>query len=123
MQAMYTHVEVEPNDSCPMAANQVFKNLASPFRVSLIRLYEGEPEGRLYAVAGWSSAGAGTPADAYAVMVEDSGAGAAYLVYGGDWGIRLRPAGSSAGWGLAEPDQWGETHLVLADAADIVAAL
>jgi len=116
---MYTYVDVQPNDSCPMAASQVYKNLGEPFRVRLVRIYEGEPEGKLFAVTGWSSQG---PADAFAVRVEDSSEGSAYVVYGGDWGIRLRPADSSEPWRLDDAEQWGETHLVLADAEDLVPA-
>ncbi len=117
---MFTYVQVEAGDNCPMSANQVFKNLAEPFRVARVRIYEGEPEGRLYAVTGWSSAGDGATCAAFAVQVEDSGAGAAYVVYGGDRGLRLRPADSKLGWSIDEPDQFGETHLVLADRDDII---
>ena len=116
---MYTHIEVEPNDNCPMSANMVYKNLADPVHVSMVRLYEGRPEGTLFAVTGWSSAASGTPRDAFAVQVEDSGAGGAYVVFGGDWGLRLRPA-DAAEWSLTSLDQWGETHLVLADVDDII---
>ena len=58
-------------------------------------------------VVGWSSAGGGTACAAHAVAVEDSGAGVATLVYGGDWGIRLTPEDGS------EP--FGEPYLLLAD--------
>ncbi len=119
---MFTHVEVEPNPSCPMSANQVFKNLGDPFAVAQVRIFEGEPGGRLCAVTGWSSAADGTPVAAYAVAVEDSSAGTAYIVYGGDWGIRLRSADATPQWRLEDADQWGETHLVLADADDLIAA-
>ena len=118
MSATFTYVQVDPNDNCPMSASQVYKNLGAPFRVSAVRIYEGEPDGTLCAVTGWSRDGA---VDAYAVRVEDSSAGAAYVVYGGDWGIRLRPADVSTDWDLTDATQWGETHLVLADADDIVA--
>ena len=97
---MFTHVEVEPNPSCPMSANQVFKNLGDPFAVAQVRIFEGEPGGRLCAVTGWSSAADGTPVAAYAVAVEDSSAGTAYIVYGGDWGIRLRSADATPQWRL-----------------------
>jgi hypothetical protein len=118
---MYTHVEVEANDNCPMSANLAFKNLSEPFAVTRVRIYEGEPGGRLCAVTGWSSDGEGTPVVATAVAVEDSGAGGGYLLYGGDWGIRLRPLDSTEGeWSLAADDQWGETHLVLADREDLL---
>ena len=120
--AGYTHIDVETNDNTPMTAQQVYKNLGLPFRVRQVRIYEGEPEGKLHDVAGWSSAGGGSPVDAYAVHVEDSSAGAAFLLYGGDWGIRLRPAGSEAAWGLEDVEQFGETHLVLASDEDITRA-
>ncbi|HXH21690.1 MAG TPA: hypothetical protein VNN10_06645 [Dehalococcoidia bacterium] len=118
----YTRVEVEPNANTPMAATQVFKNIGTPHPVSAVRLFEGEPEGRLFDVTGWSSAEGGSPVSAYAVQVEDSSAGAAWLVYGGDWGIRLRPTESLEDWSLEDPDQYGETHLVLADEDDIMFA-
>jgi hypothetical protein len=118
----YTHVDVEPNDNTPMMAAQVYKNLGAPFPVSHVRIYEGEPEGRLCAITGWSSAADGSPVAAYAVQVEDSSAGAAYLVYGADWGLRLRPAESREPWSIDAPDQWGETHLVLSSLEDITRA-
>ena len=40
-------------------------------------------------------------------------------VYGGDWGIRLRPAGIEGAWSLEDASQWGETHLVISDANDL----
>jgi len=118
----YTHVEVEANDNTPMMAQQVYKNLGLPFRVTQVRIYEGEPEGKLHDITGWSSAGEGTPVAAYAVHIEDSSAGAAYLVYGGDWGVRLRPAGSEAPWSIDDAEQFGETHLVLASDEDLTHA-
>jgi hypothetical protein len=117
---VFTRIEVEPNDNCPMSANLAFKNLADPFIVRRVRVYDGQPGGAMYEVTGWSSDGGGTVVDAWAAQVEDSGAGAAYLVYGGDWGIRLRPSGADGGWDLTDPAQWGETHLVLADKDDLI---
>jgi hypothetical protein len=118
---MYTHIEVEPNDSCPMSANMAFKNLDAAFAVTRVRIFDGAPDGRVYAVTGWSSSGGGTPVPAQAVAVEDSGSGGAFLLYGADWGIRLRPAEpTDAPWSLTDADQWGETHLVLADREDLL---
>jgi len=117
----YTHVEVEANANTPMSASQVYKNLGDPFPVTAVRIYEGEPEATRYAVTAWSSAGGGSAAPAYAVQVEDSSEGSAYVVYGGDWGVRLRPAGSDAAWSIDDNAQFGETHLVLADREDIEA--
>lgn len=115
----YTYVEVEPNDNSPMMAQHVFPNAGLPFPVSHVHVYDGVPGGRLCAVTGWSSAGGGSEVRAYAVEVEDSSEGRAILVYGGDWGIRLRPAGSDAPWSLEDTNQWGETHLVLSSEEDL----
>jgi hypothetical protein len=120
--AGYTHVDVEANDNTPMMAQQVYKNLGLPFQVLQVRIYEGEPEGKLHDVTGWSSAGDGSPIAAYAVHIEDSSAGAAYLVYGGDWGLRLRPAEFGEPWSIEAADQFGETHLVLASDEDLTRA-
>ena len=116
----YTRVEVEPNDNSLMSASHVFRNISQPFIVAMVRIYDGEPGGRLCHVTGWSSAEGGSPISAYAVNVEDSSAGAAFVVYGGDWGIRLAPSESNSPWSMDDPEQWGETHLVLADAEDLI---
>jgi hypothetical protein len=118
----YTHIEVEANENTPMMAQQVYKNLGLPFRVRQVLIYEGEPEGTLHDIAGWSSAGGGSPVGAYAVHIEDSSAGDAYLIYGGDWGVRLRPAGSDQPWSIDDAEQFGETHLVLASDEDLTRA-
>jgi len=53
------------------------------------------------------------------VQVEDSGSGGAVLVYGGDGGVRLAPGGNYVAWSLDDAEQFGETHLVIADIADV----
>jgi hypothetical protein len=118
----YTHVEVEPNDNMPMMAQQVYKNIGVPFPVSHVRIYEGEPGGQLCAITGWSSDDGGSPTAAYAVRIEDSSEGQAYLVYGGDYGVRLKAADSDEAWDTSSMDQWGETHLVLSSEDDLTRA-
>ncbi len=116
---MYTHVQVENNDNSLMSADQVYKNLSDPFPVIGVRIHEGEPGGTPCAVTGWSSENDGSPVEAYAVQVEDSSEGSAFVVYGGDWGVRLRPVESDNPWSLDDPKQSGETHLVLSDREDL----
>jgi hypothetical protein len=118
----YTYVDVESNPNSPMSANQVFYNIDLPFRVAQVRIFEGEPEGQLCAITGWSSKNDGSPVDALAVRIEDSSQGEAILIFGGDWGVRLRPAEDDAAWAHENGSQWGEPYLVLADAEDIVRA-
>ena len=45
-----------------------------------------------------------------------------YVIYGGDWGVRLRPTESLEDWSIEDTDQYGETHLVLSDEDDIMFA-
>ena len=118
----YTHVEVEPNDNTPMMAQQVYKNIGVPFPISQVRVYEGEPDGQLCAITGWSSTDGGSESAAYAVPIEDSSEGRAILVYGDDRGVRLKAADSNAPWSIDDAGQWGETHLVLASEDDLVRA-
>ncbi len=118
----YTHVEVESNENTPMSANQVYKNIGEIYRVAAVRIFEGAPEGQLFDITGWSSTDGGSPSDAFAVKIEDSSEGSAWLIYGGDWGVRLRPTESLEDWSIADAGQYGETHLVLGDEGDIMFA-
>jgi hypothetical protein len=118
----YTHIEVESNDNSLMMAQQVYRNVGVPFVVSHVRIYEGVPGGQLCAITGWSSANGGSETEAVGVEIEDSSEGRAILIYGGDWGVRLRPAEAEGPWSIDDSQQWGETHLVLASADDLVKA-
>jgi hypothetical protein len=122
MNDSYTYIQVDANDNTPMSASQVYKNLGMPFPVKAVLIYEGEPQGTPYEVVGWSSLMGGVPSIAYAVQIEDSSEGSAYVVYGADCGIRLRPLGSDAEWSLDNTDQLGETHLVLASLDELTPA-
>lgn len=44
---------------------------------------------------------------AQAVLVEDSGSGIAWLVFGGMWGLRCKPINDTAPWSLQNSTQWG----------------
>ena len=58
---------------------------------------------------------------AYARKIADSGAGYAYLIYGAQWGIRLRPAAfGSEVWDLANKRQWGEPFKIYGEESDIL---
>ncbi|MCH8827338.1 MAG: hypothetical protein IIB16_10315, partial [Chloroflexi bacterium] len=52
--------------------------------------------------------------------VSDSGQAVVHLVFGGDWGIRLRQAGSGEDWDLASETQFGEPYLMLTDEGAVV---
>ena len=110
-------VDVEAGDNCPYSLQSFFSGLDEPQQVSQVRLYLKPGAGELYDVTGWTEDG---PCPAMGAKVEDSGQGYAYLIYGGDGGLRYSPAGSSAPWSPEASDQWGDSHLLLSDESDIV---
>ena len=118
---MFLPVEVEDSDNCPGISMQVFETKGQPREVSqVLTARAGEPDAPLWAT-GWSSTDSGSPCPAYVVPVSDSGGGVAYLLYGGDWGVRFRPVGQDEGWDIHSPHQWGEPYLLLNSETDILA--
>ena len=112
-------VEVESNENCEGSVFARFKE-ASPARPVLqVRLYDREPAGMWYWVTGWGDNETAPACQAYARLVEDSGSGLAYLVYGGIFGLRFRPTDIEEGWDLASRHQWGEPYLSLAGERDL----
>jgi hypothetical protein len=107
---MLLEIDVMAGDNSPMDLNRIFDVLSNPTPVR--RVFTSDPVGqdRWCAVTGWSATG---PCPAWAVLAEDSGDGVVLLVYGGDAGIRLKPAESQENWDLVSPNQWGEPCLML----------
>jgi hypothetical protein len=101
---IFIDVFVEPNDNAPEGCGLRFKSESAPRIARRVQL-----DGRWHDVVGWSSAADGSACVAQAALVEDSGAGTAMLIYGGDWGIRLTPVDGGA--------PVGESHLVLDESA------
>ena len=114
------YIEVEENDNCEYMPLQVYEARADPVPVRRARLFEPERPHGVYQVTGWSSEGSGTPCPAMYVPVSDSGQAAVHLVYGGDWGVRLKPSDSDQGWDINSPNQWGEPYLMLIDEGDVI---
>src|SRR5436190_17812306 len=105
---MYLVVEENPNCS---ADERVFSESGKIKPVARLNV---EQPSRIRAwcdVTGVEEGGAFTPAQA--VQVEDSGAGTAWLIFGGTWGLRFRPAGSTGDWSLSNSSQWGVPFKVL----------
>ncbi len=93
--------------------------LGPPKPVIQVRLYDRNPAGEWYWVTGWSDNVESPPCPAYGQLVEDSGSGLAYLVYGGLYGLRFSPAHLNEPWSLTSPSQWGEAYLLLAGDHDV----
>ncbi|MSQ06889.1 MAG: hypothetical protein EXR54_05510 [Dehalococcoidia bacterium] len=107
---MFVEVDVTAGSNSPMTVNRMFDVRAKPQRVS--RVLAANPQGQdtWCDVTGWSAHG---PCPALAAVAEDSGEGLLMLVYGGDEGIRLKPADCTEEWDLASARQWGEACLLL----------
>ncbi len=109
--------EIEPNPNCAESQQFVFNELGKPEPVYAILVGdEGKETG--CDIAGVDEAGKFV--QAMAVKIADSSDGVAYMIYGGTWGIRLRPA-QYAGepWDLANRHQWGEPFKIYGRKEDI----
>ncbi len=113
-------IEVESNPNCEQSLFLRFKESGPPKLVIKVKTFDRRPEGEWCWVTGWSDEEESPTCPAYAQTVEDSGAGLTNLVYGGIYGIRLKPVSAEEEWSLESRNQWGEPYLSLADAKDIV---
>ena len=112
-------LEVESNPNCEQSFFGRFKEIGSARRVVQVKSYERHSQGEWCWVIGWSDDQEHPRCPASVQMVEDSGAGITYLVFGGIWGIRLKAVSLQEDWNLDSPNQWGEPYLSLADPHDI----
>jgi hypothetical protein len=103
-------LQIPENPNCEAMDAQVFQCRSAAREVT--HLLCERPSGMEWCpVTGIDEGGA--PCPATACLVEDSGDGACYLVVGGEWGLRLRPANGSGAWDLADRTQWGATYFLL----------
>jgi hypothetical protein len=108
-------IQIPENPNCEAMDAQVFQCRSAARAVTHLLL---ERQGRMEwcPVTGLEEGGA--PCPATACLVEDSGDGACYLVVGGEWGLRLQPAGVMEDWDVTNARQWGVPYFLLAgDAA------
>ena len=116
------YLEVESNPNCEASLFARFKEVDAPRRVIKVRSFERNPQGEWYWITGWTDDPANPCSPAFAQRVEDSGAGITFLVYGGLWGLRLKPVNVEEDWNLESALQWGEPYLSLADPKDLIYA-
>jgi len=114
---MSVFLQIDPNPNCDPLDGMIFQPRTPPRPVAQLR-YERNGVAAWCDVTAVDEGPAWTPAQA--VIVDDSGDGACYLVYGGAWGLRLRDSSTPAPWDLARPAQWGAQYFLLAgDGADL----
>ena len=113
-------LEVESNPNCEQSLFLRFKEAGPAKRVKQVKTFERRPEGEWCWITGWSDDKKAPTCPAYSQQVEDSGAGLTNLVFGGVYGVRLKPVSVEEEWSLESPNQWGEPYLSLADPKDII---
>ena len=111
-------LDIPQNPNCPATDSVVFSPLGEPRPIRAIKVFH---EGRdtVCDVVGAAPGGSWTRASA--CKIADSGEGTAYLISGGEWGIRLRPE-THAGepWDLKNKNQWGEPYKIYGSQDDIL---
>jgi hypothetical protein len=112
-------IEVEQNRNCEASCYARFKEAGPARQVVQVRTYDRKVDGEWCWVTGWSDDERHPLCPAFAQPVEDSGAGLTYVVFGGLYGIRLKPVASQEEWSLESPHQWGEPYLFLGDPRDL----
>lgn len=112
---MYLMVEDNPNSS---GDERVFATSGPEREVTDVLLDRPDGTTGWCELVGVSDANSFGPA--LARQVEDSAAGVAWLITGGDWGLRVRPSGTNAIWAIDDPAQWGVPFLVMDDSAGVV---
>ncbi len=112
-------LEVESSQNFEGSLFLRFKEIEPAKALLQVKLYERSSQGEWCDVIGWSDNEANPQCSAFAQPVEDSGAGFAYLVFGGVCGIRIKPIEVEEEWSVQSSSQWGESHLLLSDLSDI----
>lgn len=108
-------IQIDSNPNCPPMDGLVFQPRMPPRAISQVRTSRHGME-MWCEVTGVDESG--MPCPAMACLIEDSGDGACYLIFGGAWGLRLKASGHD--WDLNDSDQWGEAYLLLpSDESDL----
>jgi hypothetical protein len=112
-------LEIEQNSNFEGSYFVRFKEVGPPRQITHIKSYERASRGEWCEVTGWCDDLAHPLCPAYAQKVEDSGAGTSYIIFGGKWGIRLKPEAYAGEWNLHDADQWGEGYLSIGEERDL----
>jgi hypothetical protein len=90
-------IQIEENPNCPAWDGQVFQPRTLPREITHVRCDRG---GNVVwcGINGLDEGEKRVPA--MACIVDDSGDGSCYLVFGGEWGLRLNDDSDGSVWGV-----------------------
>ena len=114
---MDLYLEVAPNPNCEPAEGMMYQALEPPRAVRQIRLSCQGREQWCW-VTGVGPGPRWIPA--HVQKVTDSGAGVAFCIYGGQWGLRLAEGTAAPRWDLASAAQWGEPYKIYGALEDLL---
>lgn len=109
-------IAIDPNPNCDPADGMVYQTLESSRPIVRMQVARAGREAWCW-VTGVDPDGRWVPAQA--CKITDSGAGVAYLVTGGGWGLRFAPGDRPPRWDLQDPAQWGEPYKIYGAATDL----
>jgi len=110
---------IDANDNCAEGGSWRFNDLEPPRVVSRVRLYDTAPAGEWFDVVGWRDDPVRPVCEAMMRKIDDSGSGIAYLITGGEWGVRLKPAGDPSEWSVLNDRQRGAPYLIAPSINDV----
>ena len=113
---------IEENNNCAEAGSWRFNVLEPPRPVTRVRLHERSSVGEWCDVIGWTDRPEQPTCRAVVQKVDDSGLGVAYLISGGECGVRVKPVHDESDWSLREHGQWGAPYLIVGSTADFLVA-
>jgi len=110
---------IDENENCAEGGSWRFNALEPPRPVTRVRLYDAAPAGEWFDVVGWSGRPDRPVCGATVQKIDDSGAGVAYLITGGECGVRLKPAGDPSEWDVQNSRQRGVPYLIVPSIQDV----
>ena len=119
-------IEVADNPNCGGSEQRVYRELGPAKPIRAIRVQEWGKEILCEVVGVEPARPPRSLADAIFIeakvtKIADSGAGFAFIIFGGVWGIRLRPEGhSNEPWDFSNKHQWGEPFKIYGEESDII---
>jgi hypothetical protein len=110
---------IDANDNCAEGGSWRFHDLEPPRPVARVRLYDTAPAGEWFDVVGWSGDPERPVNAAMMRKIDDSGSGVAYLITGGEWGVRLKPVDDPSEWSAQNDRQRGAPYLIVSSINDV----
>ena len=106
-------IDIEENDNCGYFPMQTFEARGEVETSGSVTVDEFPGRDGSQEIVGWCSDDGGSPCEVSVVLIGDSGAGESRLVSGGDYGVRIRDAGTGEEWSVDSVSQQGEPYVLL----------